>query len=742
MKRILFILLMIWSVAQAQTAPSNYTNINSRYQWLAGRFKSLALPAGDTAFASGEWPIAGSVKYDSTKASGFRFWVWNGSAWENVGSGGSNASIYYNDGTIDSIRTVTIPYGTRISWRANGAGYGLDSQKPPYWHYSLNDTIANNTYSSAGGAAIWERNALFTTSRRQYHKGFDFINRWMTSDSTRLESVGGDYAYGLRSERVMTRESSDDTRSVWAGPSSNDWDAAPNLIAWDVHKRPTGHSASQRSRGWWAGISSYLYMEPVLDTVDGWIGFIDMSRLTSSNKVNKYIGYWAGGGWYSDGRVDSVFGFYSRYAGVRNHFAGPTGFGLNNTGATANVDILGTMRLREGNQGDGKVLTSDANGWATWQTPAASGLFGRSDARNSTGSSLAFSNAGQDYLIDSIANETRNYIANSGRTGSFAAYGNGLSYETANGSIVTGISADGSAGIQLYHGRNSDGRNLGFQITNDATFRLYYGGGYSLKASSLTASMRFLARDTITGNVYDYTGSLSGGTSNTNAGSGYRWLKPAGQEIKTVFGGGVVSLDSAANTDALTVYANEENYEAYAALGGGVKAAAIDILPTQATSAATFTDSQLRIVALFINKPQTLTGVKLWVRTQGSYTGDQNNKVGLYSYSGGTLTLVASSTNDADLWKASANTYQSIPFSSTYAATPGIYFVATLWNASSTTTAPAFGGVTLTNAAMADLGFSNSAKLYGLVNTQGDLPSTLAMSSVTAAISPAWVGVY
>lgn len=374
MKRILFILSLLWSFAYAQT-PTNYTNINSRYQWLAGRFKSLALPTGDTVFASGEWPIAGAVKYDSTKPAGSRFYIWNGSYWESAGGGGLSDNIYTADGTIDSIRTITIPYGSRISWLANGTSYGLDSQKPPFWYFNAYDTISNNTYSSGGGASVWNRSTLFTGNRRQYYKGYEYVTNLWANDSVRLESVGGDFGFNLRSTRVLSRSTGNTNRSVIAGAPNNDWDAAPNLIAWDVHSRPSGHSAPHRSRGWWAGISSYPLMNAFSDTLDNWIGYISMNRITSSNKIFKYIDYWAGGSIYAD----STWGFYARYNTQRHYLAGPVGFGTNNSGATANVDIVGTMRLQDGNQGVGKVLTSDANGWATWQTPSGGSSQGIDD---------------------------------------------------------------------------------------------------------------------------------------------------------------------------------------------------------------------------------------------------------------------------------------------------------------------------------------------------------------------------
>jgi hypothetical protein len=44
--------------------------------------------------------------------------------------------------------------------------------------------------------------------------------------------------------------------------------------------------------------------------------------------------------------------------------------GIGTIDPTAELDIVGQIRIRQGSPGDGKVLTSDANGLATWQLPA------------------------------------------------------------------------------------------------------------------------------------------------------------------------------------------------------------------------------------------------------------------------------------------------------------------------------------------------------------------------------------
>ena len=190
-----------------------------------------------------------------------------------------------------------------------------------------------------------------------------------------------------------------------------------------------------------------------------------------------------------------------------------------------------------------------------------------------------------------------------------------------------------------------------------------------------------------------------------------------------------------------------DNVVSYKALGSAIVAQTVDFPLQYCNVASGLTDAQIRFTAVQLPVSTTITGVKVYVRTQGAYTGDNNNMVGLYAYAAatGTLTLVASSTNTAALWTAAANAVLSIPFSSTYAATSGVYYVGIIYNNSAQTTAPALAsGTALNNAAMAGtaFGFSNSAKLYGSVNTQTSLPNTIAMSSVTASTAPLWVALY
>ena len=172
------------------------------------------------------------------------------------------------------------------------------------------------------------------------------------------------------------------------------------------------------------------------------------------------------------------------------------------------------------------------------------------------------------------------------------------------------------------------------------------------------------------------------------------------------------------------------------AMGSDVKAMTVGSNPITAQTAFTPTDARINFSAVWLPEDSTLTGVSFLTRVQGNFTGDANNKVGLYTYSGGTLTLVASSANDQNIWKSvpgSTGAWTEVPFSSTYVATAGLYFVAVLYNQSAQTTAPVIAGMAAVSfQASATADFADSAKWAGFLNSQTDLPATQAMSGITA----------
>jgi hypothetical protein len=159
--------------------------------------------------------------------------------------------------------------------------------------------------------------------------------------------------------------------------------------------------------------------------------------------------------------------------------------------------------------------------------------------------------------------------------------------------------------------------------------------------------------------------------------------------------------------------------------GSPMLAASFDPLLPKTTQ--NLTDGTAFFHLIYLPFAATITGVWWVPSATGNFTADQNNKVGLYTRSAATLTLVAQSTNDGNTFKTTAHTFSQRAFSATYAAAAGFYYVALLRNTSADTTNPAPYGVNVTNAVFATLGATAGRGISGTV-AGNDLPASTTMT--------------
>lgn len=197
------------------------------------------------------------------------------------------------------------------------------------------------------------------------------------------------------------------------------------------------------------------------------------------------------------------------------------------------------------------------------------------------------------------------------------------------------------------------------------------------------------------------------------------------------------------DTDLAGKMSNDFDILAMQAAGSLIQGQAINGTFGQATGAGNLTDNVLYASACYLPKAGTLAGIRMWQRIQGNYVADQNNRVGLYSVSGGTATLVASSSNNGTLWSTVANGIVAEAFSSPYAAAAGLYYAAILYNSSSQTTAPQLATFASLGTNQYNGDFTNSNRYTFRITGQNDLPSSITLSSVSmAALTPFWAGLY
>jgi len=181
--------------------------------------------------------------------------------------------------------------------------------------------------------------------------------------------------------------------------------------------------------------------------------------------------------------------------------------------------------------------------------------------------------------------------------------------------------------------------------------------------------------------------------------------------------------------------------EALTALGTTIKATPIGVnINSLMNGTSALVDGAIYLIAFYIPKAITSTGINFVLNTAGNFTADNYNGFGLYSISGGTLTKITETATDGNVWKTTAYTLGSKAWPTPQTLAAGVYFVALHWNASATTTAPSIytWGTLSSNHALI---LSNSNKISGYLTSQASLPSSTTGSAqtVNSVIHGVWM---
>lgn len=396
MKRIIFILSLFFSfVANGQyTPPTGYTNINSRYDWLAGVFRALGLPAGgNAAFTTGQAHRAGSVYYDSTGAdAGLK--VWNGSAWTGVGEvtqsklddtaaairGDFPAS--YTDADARAALSLTTTGTSGVATYNSGTGV---FNIPDYASSAPNLRVER---APGTGIPIWYLRTLDTTLMLKDIIGETFIDVGTKTDSTnyvRLDtadtglkayiaansgasgSITGTLASGQIVYATGTNTAASSSNFLWnntnqsmiiAGGSTASVGmqiskTAANTATYLRMVPATGTGEFKLDDGAASGFMPMIYMQPDGTTQNN--SFI-ISRTNDSGTPAALIfslRNFAGSGGLSTKPLIDFQNFTTSVLKLT---------------AANNAEFSGSIKIAGGSPGAGKVLTSDADGDATWTT--------------------------------------------------------------------------------------------------------------------------------------------------------------------------------------------------------------------------------------------------------------------------------------------------------------------------------------------------------------------------------------
>jgi hypothetical protein len=214
-------------------------------------------------------------------------------------------------------------------------------------------------------------------------------------------------------------------------------------------------------------------------------------------------------------------------------------------------------------------------------------------------------------------------------------------------------------------------------------------------------------------------------------------------------GGGIKSVVADTDgdlsvVDTVNIDESSNFIKALQAMGSTIKAETVNASYFNSGSGVTMTDARISFMAVYLSNGATITGVKFQQDSSGTYTADNENRIGLYTYnsSTGELTLVASSANNGDLWKGVQREIQTVPFTTPYVAAEGLYFVGLIYNTSAATRTPRL----LANSNDADylntLGFTNNAGFGLAASSQTTLGSSYNSNSLAQIASRFWVGLY
>jgi len=116
----------------------------------------------------------------------------------------------------------------------------------------------------------------------------------------------------------------------------------------------------------------------------------------------------------------------------------------------------------------------------------------------------------------------------------------------------------------------------------------------------------------------------------------------------------------------------------------------------------------------------------------------------LYSVSGGVITLIASSTNDGNIWQTFAsNTWGNKAFTTPLSnQVAGTYFIGALYNVSGTaTTTPSIVTIASSLTTVQPFDFTGG-RLSALITLQSTLPSPLTLSTTASVNLTHWLSLY
>jgi hypothetical protein len=390
----------------------------------------------------------------------------------------------------------------------------------------------------------------------------------------------------------------------------------------------------------------------------------------------------------------TAMGFFNDTTG---NFANQTLFQIGNGDlGRSSIFTIGRdyMQFKHSTRGAGKVLTSDANGVATWQAPSGGGA----------DSSVFFTNFRADTARANYYN-------------TFIKTGDDASLRSLH---VTGT--NGAGNLLLRHQANPSN-------ATGQTSALFADNNGNLAWQNAN-----LSRLTFTANHFTANHAIRFQNKNYTVADSAVVLNRADSNLYVTthdYNVGKDSVLSLLDTRATSANSNGLTTKVWAR-GQAMESITTTLNLVSGTHQTTYFD---------LSAPTTLNGVRWFQTVQGSYTANNFNGFAIYRYDAvnDTAYLVAQTANTGTIWQATANTWNTIDFTAPVNVQAGAYRIVAYYSTSLQTVAPALGSFnTVQNASVFNL--PNTGRLSGRLTQT--TPANFKTSTLAAQAGQPIIGIY